>query len=261
MMPLLRKNASVPEDVNVSLPMDPARCTLAQLLGDIALHFLICHEIGHIVAGHHELLASLGMNLAISEIHGYIPSEYSSLRQILECDADAFACHLTGLVHTDKSMEDTVSQLAQAPSWTPEQCTHVTWLAAVSVLFRVLMKDAHIGEYATHSTHPHPAVRALIVGSSMLARSLESQSLDEESAQPIMDFMFSRSVRNVEDVWAEMSLPGQLPGSPISWAARVQNAAHTLFLAYDASRSRLEEFAHLPRRWHDWEWRPPAEDN
>ena len=51
----LRESYDGDEPVEFCLPVDQRRSTFAMHLSSIALHFLLYHEIGHIVAGHLEL--------------------------------------------------------------------------------------------------------------------------------------------------------------------------------------------------------------
>lgn len=197
---------------------------------------------------------TLRMGNTISEIRGGSQSDHFRLLQILECDADAFACHVTSALHLDKKMESVASEIVKVVDSSPEDRTHITYLAAVAVLFRLLSAGAPSEVAVSDTSHPHPAVRALIVGCCALARSLSRMEATESTAEALLDRMLTRSIRNIENVWAEFCLPGQVSQTPDVWAAGVRAGAHTLFGTYESERARLEQFAHLRRSWHDWQW-------
>lgn len=250
-MPLLRNVAAHHTQVDVPIPSDSVRTTIAHLLSTIALDFLLSHEIGHIIAGHHEILHSFGMNTTISEYQsGRGPTERYALRQVLECDADAFACHTSSGVHTHDKMANIVRELANATTWPATQAAHVMYLTAIGALFRALNVTAPARIEANKTAHPHPAVRGLIVTCCTVARSLHGKLL----AQSEVESALFRSVRNIEDVWVELFLPGQNPEPPLAWFATLWDQSRKLFDLYASEESRLENYAHVPRRWHDWEW-------
>jgi hypothetical protein len=67
--------------------------------------------------------------------------------------------------------------------------------------------------------------------------------------------VFSGSVRNVEVLWAELGLPGQVLQPETQWAESVVCGMRELLDAYESSKPFLNRYSHLDRRWHDWEWR------
>ena len=127
--------------------------------------------------------------------------------------------------------------------------------AAVGALFRTLdpMAPATIASHG--SSHPHPAVRACVVSCCAVARGLHAGHLTPED----LDTLLGHSVRDVEDTWADLLLPGQNPEPPARWAESVQSGVSELLDSYAAKRSLLEQYTHLPRRWHDWEWPTPPQ--
>ena len=78
---------------------------------------------------------------------------------------------------------------------------------AVGALFRVLYPNAPRRINAYKSSHPHPAVRACLIASSAMARGLCDGSFTPTSLNKIV----AESVRNIEDVWADLCLSGQNP--------------------------------------------------
>ena len=247
-IPLLEED----DDTNILVPRDQTRGTIAHMLAEIAIHFLLYHEIGHVVGGHIELLRSTpGTTWSLPEYTSTGSEERStSLRHALECDADAFACHVSSNALTAKVMADEVSNLMQTDLWPPEDCAYITILTAVSVLFRMLYPTAPTTIGAAQGTHPHPAVRDFVVGSCALARGMAREQLTVVK----LNGLLRDSVRNVEEVWAGHCLRGQTLAPPASWAADVRRGAHELFDAHAKHEGLLERHAHLPRRWHDWKW-------
>ena len=240
------------DDTSVLIPRDQVRGTIAHMLADVAIHFLLYHEIGHIVGGHLEAFNAISGNTSSISEYGSTgrSKEDISLLHALECDADAFACHVSSNVITAKVMANEVRSLMQTDAWPPEDCAFITILTAVSVLFRMLSPTAPATIGAAQETYPHPAVRDFVVGCCILARGMGREQLSVEK----VDDLLRDSVRNVEEVWADHCLHGQSLASPAAWAADVRRGADELFAAHAKHEQLLERHAHLPRRWHDWNW-------
>lgn len=236
----------------VLVPETESRGTIAYLLADVATYFLLYHEIGHIVGGHLEALnARSGTTASISEYSVTKRStEDVSLLHAFECDADAFACHVSMGLLTGKAMAEEVRHLMQRQAWPPEDCAFITILTAVSMLFRLLYPTAPATIDATRGTHPHPAVRDFVVGSCALARGMARGQLSVEKVDQVLEY----SVRNVEEVWAKRYLGGQALASPAVWVADIQRGVDELFAIHSKYVDLLEQHSHVPRSWHDWKW-------
>jgi hypothetical protein len=242
-------------DTIVLVPQDGVRATIAHLIADVAVYFLLYHEIGHIVGGHLEALnAAYGSTSSISEFGSPVWSQEDiSLLHAFECDADAFACYVSSNVLSAKVMAEEVRGLMQTDARPSEDCAFITILTAVSVLFRMLYPTAPATIGVAQGTHPHPAVRDFVVGCCILTRGLTEDQLSVAK----LDDLLCDSVRNVEEVWADHCLNGQAPLSPAAWAADVRRGADELFAAHAKHEELLVRYAHLPRSWHDWKWPSP----
>src|ERR1700722_8537438 len=85
--PLLRKN-STHGSIAVHRPANIARGAFAIEMAYTALRFALLHELGHIYAGHLELLGSLGLPAHIAEVGALgLSPQPPRLRQVLEVDA------------------------------------------------------------------------------------------------------------------------------------------------------------------------------
>ncbi len=246
----LLKNASdVDRNTPRFFPSDQTRMTLARVLAELALEFLIYHEIGHIVGGHLEIPRNGGAVATIAEFQQPATPADCIFQHLLECDADAFACHVTSSVHTHDQMATPLRDLLSAERQSKDFALQ-TYLMAIGVLFRALYPAAPRTLSTCNSSHPHPAVRALLVASSTMARGLHDGSFTSTSLNDIV----AHSVGNIEDVWADLCLSGQNPETPVAWAQNVRDTAMALFESYGNSRVLFEQYARLPRRWDDWDW-------
>jgi hypothetical protein len=169
---------------------------------------------------------------------------------VVECDADAFAGHITSLVHTDKAMAELLGGILCAPEWEPSDLALLVYLMAISTLFRLLFPKALVKISQCKSSHPHPAVRACLVASSTMARGLFGGSYTTDT----LDRILAGSVGNLEAVWATLNLPGQNPEPARGWSQDLQATAIDLFKSYGGAKPRLDQYARIPRRWDDWEW-------
>ena len=248
-IPLLRDASKADQSTPLFWPNDQTRMTFAQMLADIALDFLVCHEIGHVVGGHLDIARTNHGETEIAEFErGVSNSDELTLRHVLECDADAFASHVTSFLHTHPKNAQLTLDTFNPSGWAPRDFALLKYLTAVGVLFRVLYPRAPIRISRCKSSHPHPAVRAFLVASSTMARQLADGSVEANALERIV----RHSVRNIEDVWADLCLPGQNPEAPAIWAQNVQDGARELGELYGNARSLLDQHARLRRRWHDW---------
>lgn len=250
-VPLLKNVSDADPLTPLFFPNDQTRMTVAQVLTELALEFLIYHEIGHVVGGHLDIPRDSHRLSTIAEFQYAInkPGD-SALQHVLECDADAFACHVTYWVHTHEGMAVLVSDLVNVSEWQSKDFALLTYLMAVGALFRVLYPNAPLTINAYKSSHPHPAARACVVASFAMAHGLCDGSFTATS----LDKIVAESVGNIEDVWADLCLPGQNPRPSDLWAKEVNDAATALFESYGNTRTLLEQYARVPRRWDDWDW-------
>jgi hypothetical protein len=250
-VPFLRNACEADHPTYVFLPNDQTRVNAAMLLTEVALEFVIFHEIGHIVGGHLEIPRKGRCLSAIAEFqHAINEPGNSTFQHVLECDADAFACHTIYWIHTPEKIAVIMRDLLNASEWQPKYFALITYIMAISVLFRVLNPKAPLTIDASNSSHPHPAVRACLVASSAMSWGLDDGIVTDESLSKIA----AESVGNIESVWAELCLSDRNPQSSEVWAKGVFDNAMALFKSYGEARTLLGQFARLPRRWDNWEW-------
>jgi len=246
---LLRNVSDADRNTPLFFPNDQTRMTLAQVLAELALEFLIYHEIGHIVGGHLDIPRYGVRTATIAEFQHAVKPDDCTFQHLLECDADAFACHVTSSVHTHDQIAALLRDMLCA-EWQSKDFALLTYLMAIGVLFRALYPSAPCALSADKSSHPHPAVRACLVASSTMARGLHDGSFTSTSLNGIV----ANSVGNIEGVWADLCLSGQNSETSVVWAQNVRDAAMALFKSYGNSRMLFEKYARLPRRWDDWDW-------
>lgn len=246
---LLRNISDADLKTPLFFPNDQTRVTLALVLTELALEFLIYHEIGHVVGGHLDISRYGTHTATIAEFQHAVRPDGCTFQHLLECDADAFACHVTSYVHTHEQNAAMLRDLLCA-EWQSKDLILLTYLMAIGVLFRTLYPSAPSVLGADKSSHPHPAVRACLVASSTMARGLHDGSITSMSLNGIV----TNSVGNIESVWADLCLTDQNLETSVIWAQNVHDAAITLFKSYGNSRMLFEKYARLPRRWDDWDW-------
>jgi hypothetical protein len=257
-VPLLRNASNADECTPVFFPNDQTRMDVGAMMVDLALEFLIYHEIGHVVGGHLEIPRSSASPSTISEFARPVNESDACIpEQVLECDADAFACHVTSWVHTRDAAAQTLCHLGNSSESRPKDFALVTFLVATGTLFRVLYPTAPVKISQFNSTHPHPAVRACLVASSAMAWGVFDGNYTATSLNDIV----ATSVGNLEDVWADLYLPGQNPEPGAAWGQSVAKAAIKLFESYGNSKSLLDQYARIPRRWNNWQWPETKERN
>lgn len=250
-MPFLLRNQQSSKPIAVCIPNDNARSQYGFLLAEVALSFLMAHEIGHIVGGHASLLQTITGDRFITEFHSAYPdSDYQQLRRVIECDADSFACHTSAFQYNNIKIAQSLYEITKPKHWEAKYFALVTYITAISVLFRLLYPTAQAHLPAPKSDYPHPAVRACTVCAWTLGRAMHNRYITED----IADHVIGDSARKVEEVWIDLRLPGQYLDPVDVWAREVGNSTIELVKEHAAGRTLLEKHARLPRRWDDWEW-------
>ncbi len=246
-VPLLRDRES--EHASLLFPNDQMRMNVATVLINLALEFLVYHELGHIFGGHLEIVRSDATPAVIQEFSYDLnqPTEAQLCRRILEADADAFACHTSSWLHFHETNE--LFQLLKPCKWSSQEFGMVTFLAATAALFRALYPTApmKISEYP--SCYPHPAVRGCMVSSITMARETSNGMFDPAALEKLV----AASVGNLERVWADLCLPGGSDEPQIDWSSSVGKASMDLLESFRDHKPILDQYARLSRNWYDWE--------
>jgi hypothetical protein len=249
--PLLRSASAQNQSIPFYLPNDETRRLVATVLIELALEFLIYHELGHVLGGHLELMESKTGSSFISEFANAIATpQIAMMQQVMECDADAFACHLTAGVHLNDTVAESMKEALGKLNWPAADIAMFTYLAATGVLFRSCYPEAPARLDDSNSSHPHPAVRSCLVAASTMARAHSAGRFSLETLTPIV----VDTIGNLETVWAQLCLPGQNPDPAPGWAKSVDKEAGALFQSFGSSRPLFEKHARIPRRWDDWQW-------
>lgn len=231
------------------LPKDQHRALAAHLLAEFALDFLVFHEIGHIVGGHLEIHTAYGMEAALSECEPDLPDGNVALCRAMECDADAFACHVATNVCLHEKLSHLVHQLLGATQYTNLELAHILYLTSIAVLYK-LISSGNVKINDNGSTHPHPAVRACAVSTWSMARSVEQRKVPVEDLAPFQ----IAAVGGVETFWSSRGLANASITEDSQWERKLLASFHGLLDSYERHVSIFNEYSHAPRMWHDWEW-------
>jgi hypothetical protein len=246
-MPLLR-NDGIIQTGRFHLPNDPARQLAAFLISESAVEYLLYHEIGHIVGGHLDMTSACQCQQPRFRTSDEADARSAAI-QILECDADAFAGHVTSWVSMAHHIDENLYKNLNSPQWTPQELEMLAYITSVGVLFRILDFSAPVEVETYSSDHPHPAVRCFFVVSCAFARAVVTEKLSQDRA---IEILFA-TIRNIEEVWANLMLPGQRVHDPVSFAELVGAGMWHLFGRFQAHSAELSKYARLPRSWCDWE--------
>ncbi len=239
-MPLVRTSRP-PAVIATRIPNDPTRLLIAMHLAELAIEFLLFHEIGHVVGGHLEFI---GHN-TLMELDSTRHLQGPSMSQILECDADLFACDIMSAVQMTDEAADNEYSLAPNVPWSKRDFALLTYCTALGMLFRVFYHGASVDVACSNSTHPHPAVRASLVCSYAFTRAMQRDWTTVSSLGDIT----AASIRNIEEVWAELILPGQCPKPLEEWVVEVAAQTKELVAAYRRQEHKLDAVARITRVW------------
>lgn len=246
-MPLLGPDDG-DEPVEFYLPADQTRATFAMHLSSTALHFLLYHEIGHIVAGHFELLEHQGFAAAISEFGTPAPRDATTPSLcVLECDADAFAAHAGSFVDLNPGSDGLWKEVFGWERVPGKDAGFIAHAAAISILFRMLGNDGFAPESVDPTSHPHPAVRSCLAMSCAMSLAVVAGRFPVDEFQRLC----RDSIFHVEETWAALGLPGQRFGESSTWAEHVGRLSAELGRDYELWKTDLCKFARLPTRWHN----------
>lgn len=136
--------STLAELVEQVAPLSSERGFVVSLLSDIAMKFIMYHELGHIIAGHFDVPLDQGGTDEIRELHLVKRSKRRALRRRWEIDADLIGAALLrqfidGMIASAKSRDaDAIEQaVVGPPKIAVEQCITLTMVALYS-LFRFL---------------------------------------------------------------------------------------------------------------------------
>lgn len=150
-----------------TINLNPIRAFAAQTLADICSTFVVCHELGHIIAGHVEAIQSLEGTARVSELmsRASVSAETRERRQAWEYDADAMTGPLLAQT-VDEFVENCAIHensrlIFGGPKGRTAEHTLSVIIAACFAFFAYVqgVRDA----LEKDSSHPAPIVRAIFL--------------------------------------------------------------------------------------------------
>jgi len=155
--------------VKEKVPNDPSRQFWASFCHTLSMHFLVYHELGHILRGHCGLIGSLNGNEPILE--ALSNKELQKLRyngidalfmQTCEMDADSFATNrsfnMFGMFMQNSGQDHPIK--TSVPNWD----SFITiWTFAIYVLHRFYGFDNPAETNYREGTHPPPTQRLIMI--------------------------------------------------------------------------------------------------
>jgi hypothetical protein len=168
------KNKSTIDDTEL-LPKDPTRYCYARHLADLALNFLLVHELNHVAHGHLDLKINLGGHASHSEkLKRRIDYNEYVFHQTLEFDADCVA--------VAKSLRNAISrwQGVRPPSALTKQfhqsfeMTIWNWSFAVMTMVRIMLDGTFYSfDGCRKQKHPLPRLRQALLLSTVFQYLIE----------------------------------------------------------------------------------------
>ncbi len=225
-------------------PADEERMAFAMMLADLALEFIIFHELGHVLGGHLELSSHRLGQSQMSEANSPVEMRNMVLRQVLEIDADFFAAHVDGIVTFWQGTHESWSETFCWPGVSSKDAAIMAYAFAIGVLFRVLERD---GDFPASmgDSHPHPAVRCNSAVSWSFAWACVEQLADLRNLQEVI----VEPLRMIEHLWERLRLPGRRLALPPVFADQLVKLTGELKAEYDTRVSLLDGYARLPAKW------------
>jgi hypothetical protein len=129
--------------------------------------------------------------------------------------------------------------------WNPTDFAIIIYCAALGMLFRTFYDGAPSDVKCRDSSHSHPAVRACIACAYILSRAFQTE---KGSYASLVD-LTSASVRNIEEMWADLLLPGERPKPLREWAIEVRIESNNLLEECKQFDDVLNRNARVNRRW------------
>ncbi len=245
-MPLLRKGVE-PEPFQICIPADEHRNSFAMWLAECAVTFLVLHEIGHVLAGHLEILEQQGLAPQIAEFSdSRMTGEAMPPTGILEYDADTFASHAASFLDLHPKSDSDWEGVFDWDNVPGKEAGFIAHAVMISILFRVLEVRGQAPQSLNLTSHPHPAVRSNLA----ISRSFSLACDSERFTVTDLPRIIQSSLIPFEETWAELGLPGQRLGNPSTWAQPIARLSDQLSQEYERWQPSLKDVARLPRRWH-----------
>jgi len=169
-------------------PIDPVRRAYADLYTQMAMEFLMFHELGHVIHGHCAYLENK-LNLSWNEFQMIdtdgIPED-SLNRQTMEMDADRFAIGI--VINRFKEYLINPRMISVNPLLTDafknSETFFLHWTFAIYTFFRLTGFEDFDSNKMNKATHPPPSVRVLIM-MTILATMFRDENLSNKNLSNI----------------------------------------------------------------------------
>ena len=192
------ENETAPKNVNLNYikepikPKDKLRQAYSEGLIYFAVQFLICHELGHILNGHIDLIEKWTDIPFISEMVSYDKESKFLDSQTLELDADCYAANI-GIKSIIGRYEDKMNLNKDIqPYFNSLEDALFLWTFSIYTLFRFLGNTVYDFNKLENYRHPYPGFRQeyiLALIPTIILNTEYSQSFDlEKSVYAVKEF-------------------------------------------------------------------------
>jgi hypothetical protein len=152
------------ENYQASIPNDNVRKAYATNLVEIAIDFIVAHELTHIADGHLDFINEKFGTLSYEETTALIENEDQFLTmQTLEMDADCLAVSkgLGNMIRRHLGEQSVSSD--RAVFYSEFDNVIFNWTVAVLTLIRIMVECTRYKKLDSKSSHPHPRVRSSMI--------------------------------------------------------------------------------------------------
>lgn len=222
-------------------PKGYARALYADHLADLAMMFLVGHEIAHITRGHVDYMATISGSAFLAEL-GWVGTAQGRLeRQAIETDADrrsVFArCH--SMVGTARHAGDKFPPWTTAPP--PDIAWQFDWAFAVNTLFRLFGDTRFSGSDLNAEPYPPLSLRRRMAMDTALQ--LLADAFGEERKSDCQSILMS-SVETTESSFAAVGADAAGGGLEESDAIPSREHIGRINSCWKELRDKLQPFSY-----------------
>lgn len=174
-----------------AVQLNAARSFSAGTMADICSTFTVCHELGHIIAGHVDAVREIEGRDGIRELVSIVKAanERTECSQAWECDADAVSATL--MVNFVEELSRNARTNPKVGAMFAERKNHLTEEVLASVCSALFAFFAYVDgvkkQINVASSHPHAVVRAFYF-KDMICKAMEQRApFDFEAFSKIVD--------------------------------------------------------------------------
>lgn len=148
-------------DLKFLSPKDETRNLYADLLYEIAIDFLIAHEVNHISNGHLFYFKTKYSKRALSENSDNLSEAEISIKQVFEMDADTVSGSIIISNQIKRHLKTQTTPEMFLQFYTNIKDVSFNYLYSILTLFRIMAESPFYGNLPINSyEHPFPRVRA-----------------------------------------------------------------------------------------------------